>query len=225
VVREVKKILLALLISFSFITGISVLAFCSQENDPESDVSFLLQVAEDCIEEISQSTVNNVEEIEDLVEDYEVIVQDIENSIEEATFETGLLRAIEAVSSGTANHLEVLQSLLNKVPEEARDAIEHAIEVSQHGRETALNRLQEILEKKRERERERAQNQEEKRYRKQRREQESEDESEYTQPVQEDEQTEADIEEPEEIFEEQEQEQFQPPGKFKKPKHPKRPKR
>ena len=149
-----RKILLTLFISFLFVAGISALSFCSQQDNPESRVSSLLQVAQGYIEGISQSTAGNEEGIENLVEEYEVIVQDIEDSIEETTSDEGLLRAIEAVSSGTARHLEVLEGLLDKVPEKARSAIEHAIEVSQRGREKALSRLQEVL-LKRERERER----------------------------------------------------------------------
>lgn len=50
-------------------------------------------------------------------------------------------KALEAVERYTKKHAQVLANLLGKVPEEARPAIEHAIEVSQRGRNTALDRL------------------------------------------------------------------------------------
>jgi hypothetical protein len=55
--------------------------------------------------------------------------------------EEGVARAYEAVERGTRRHTEVLTDLLGKVPEEARPAIERAIEVSQNGRNTALANL------------------------------------------------------------------------------------
>lgn len=51
-------------------------------------------------------------------------------------------RALEKVAEATSKHTTVLQELLNKVPPQAQDAIRHAIEVSQHGHETALKNLQ-----------------------------------------------------------------------------------
>jgi hypothetical protein len=50
--------------------------------------------------------------------------------------------AWQRVEKATRTHSEVLGGLLNKVPEQARPAIQHALEVSQRGRETALRNLQ-----------------------------------------------------------------------------------
>lgn len=50
--------------------------------------------------------------------------------------------AFERVEKATRKNGEVLTDLLGKVPEQARPAIEHARQVSQRGRETALANLQ-----------------------------------------------------------------------------------
>ncbi len=48
----------------------------------------------------------------------------------------------ETVAEATSKHTAVLQGLLEKVPEQAKDAIEHAIEVSQRGHDRALEALE-----------------------------------------------------------------------------------
>lgn len=55
-------------------------------------------------------------------------------------------QALEAVERAAKKHTEVLTGLLDKVPKQARAAIEHAIEVSERGRNTALDRLRKIQE-------------------------------------------------------------------------------
>jgi len=52
--------------------------------------------------------------------------------------------ALDRVEQATRKHTEVLTDLLGKVPEQARPAIEHAIEVSQKGRTTALQNLEHV---------------------------------------------------------------------------------
>ena len=54
----------------------------------------------------------------------------------------GRTRAREAVDRGTQVHLRVLQDVLGKVPEQAKPAIEHALEVSKTGRERALGAVE-----------------------------------------------------------------------------------
>jgi len=49
--------------------------------------------------------------------------------------------ALERVEKATRKHGEILADLLNKVPEQAKPAIEGAMEVSQRGRTTALAKL------------------------------------------------------------------------------------
>lgn len=56
--------------------------------------------------------------------------------------EGGLEEAIQAVESATQRHLEALRDLLGEVPEEARPAVEHAMNVSKHGRNTALEAVE-----------------------------------------------------------------------------------
>ncbi|WKZ33024.1 MAG: DUF5667 domain-containing protein [Thermodesulfobacteriota bacterium] len=52
--------------------------------------------------------------------------------------------ALERVEAATMKHTEVLAGLLEKVPAEARPAIEHAMEVSRTGRDHALGALERI---------------------------------------------------------------------------------
>ena len=54
-----------------------------------------------------------------------------------------LVKKIEDISS---RHTAVLQKVLDKVPEEARDAIEHALEVSKRGHEQAIESIQKEVE-------------------------------------------------------------------------------
>ena len=56
----------------------------------------------------------------------------------EETKEAGLEKALEVVEKATQHHVEALEALLEEVPEEARPAIEHAINVSKHGKSRAL---------------------------------------------------------------------------------------
>jgi len=80
------------------------------------------------------------------------LLRDYEGSINGAMDETNraqaqgrdVSKALEAVERSTMKHTEVLTDLLGKVPEEARPEIQHAIEVSQRGRNTALDRLERI---------------------------------------------------------------------------------
>lgn len=50
-------------------------------------------------------------------------------------------KALDRVEKATSKHTAVLTDLLNKVPEQARPHIQHAIEVSQKGHNTALANL------------------------------------------------------------------------------------
>ena len=55
--------------------------------------------------------------------------------------ESARVEALERVEKATRKHGEVLSNLLTKVPDQAKPAIEHAMQVSQHGRDTALGNL------------------------------------------------------------------------------------
>jgi hypothetical protein len=80
-----------------------------------------------------------------LIEDYETSLNAAMGEIDRARAQgRGVNRALEVVDQHTTKHTEVLTDLLGKVPEEARPAIQHAIGVSQRGRNTALDRLERI---------------------------------------------------------------------------------
>jgi hypothetical protein len=81
------------------------------------------------------------EELESYRKAVEACLEDLQ---EASSMGAGLEKAIEQVERATQHHGEVLSGLLEKVPEQARPAIEHALEVSQKGRKTALAALQAI---------------------------------------------------------------------------------
>ncbi|UCG66772.1 MAG: hypothetical protein JSW12_07120 [Deltaproteobacteria bacterium] len=80
------------------------------------------------------------------------LVKDNEKAIGGATDEINraqaqgrdVSEALEAVERSTKKHTEVLTDLLDKVPEQAKPAIRHAIEVSKRGRNIALDTLRKI---------------------------------------------------------------------------------
>lgn len=78
-----------------------------------------------------------------LIKDYEKAIGGATDEINRAQVQgRDVSEALAAVERSTKKHTEVLTDLLGKVPEEARPAIQRAIEVSQHGRNTALDRLE-----------------------------------------------------------------------------------
>jgi len=115
--------------------------------DPAIRILLLQKMADWRIEEIKlMITKNKLEYIKSLVRAYEIIVQNIENSINRIITEIDLSKTLEIVERATNKHTEILTGLLEKVPEKAKPAIKHAIEVSRTGRNTALDRLQKIQE-------------------------------------------------------------------------------
>jgi len=80
-----------------------------------------------------------------LLKNYETSINGAMSEINRAQIQgRDVSEALSAVERSTRKHTEVLNDLLGKVPEEARPAIKHAIEVSQRGRNTALDRLERI---------------------------------------------------------------------------------
>lgn len=59
--------------------------------------------------------------------------------------------AFDRVEKASSKHTAVLTDLLNKVPEQARPHIQHAIEVSQKGHDTALANLERVRTQRQER--------------------------------------------------------------------------
>jgi predicted RNase H-like HicB family nuclease len=80
-----------------------------------------------------------------LVENYEKAIGRAMEEINKAqTQGRDVSKALEAVETATKKHTEVLMDLLRKVPEQAKSAITHAIEVSKRGRNRALEVLNKI---------------------------------------------------------------------------------
>jgi len=78
----------------------------------------------------------------DLTEDYEEAIAGATNEINRAQSQgKNVSGALEAVERSTKKHTEVLTGLLDKVPENAKPAIQHSIAVSERGRNTALESL------------------------------------------------------------------------------------
>lgn len=84
---------------------------------------------------------------EELKNDYQKLVEDAATQEQKVKAEgkdvTGLVKKMEDISS---RQTEVLQNVLDKAPEEAKDAIEHALEVSKQGHEQAIESIQEEVE-------------------------------------------------------------------------------
>ena len=80
--------------------------------------------------------------VEELTKDYEEAIGGATNEINRAQSQgRDVNNALEAVERSTKKHTEVLTGLLDKVPENAKSAIQHSIAVSERGRNTALESL------------------------------------------------------------------------------------
>lgn len=76
---------------------------------------------------------------------YERNVERAQERIEQAMAQgRDMTEVIAIVGEATAKHTEVLEGLLEKVPEQARKGIEKALEVSERGHNTALEKLEKI---------------------------------------------------------------------------------
>lgn len=85
---------------------------------------------------------NKLEFVEKLMEKHRKHLEKAEGKIEEAK-EKGrdVERALVIVTEATSQHLSVLTEVYEKVPEQAKGAIEHAMEVSSRGQERALEAI------------------------------------------------------------------------------------
>lgn len=79
---------------------------------------------------------------ERLMEDYEKNLMKAEEIVERAQ-ERGrnMTQVRERVAKATSRHIEVLENVLEKVPEQAKPAIQRALESSKRGQEEALDRI------------------------------------------------------------------------------------
>ena len=86
-----------------------------------------------------------VEDAQEALELYQEYVDEMTEVVGETTKNgKDLSKVIERVKEAHENHVEVLTELLEKVPDQAKDAIEHALEVSQRGQEVCIERLEKI---------------------------------------------------------------------------------
>jgi len=114
--------------------------------DPAEKILLLQQMLERRIDEIeAMAAESKPGYIPGLVRAYEAILKNIEHTTEQAIGEgRDVSQALEAVEMATKKHTEVLTDLLKKIPDQAKSAIEHAIEVSKRGRNVALDTLERI---------------------------------------------------------------------------------
>lgn len=74
-------------------------------------------------------------------------VEGLDNALSQGRFQGSLSQrqdALDRVEHATSKNTKVLKGLLKKVPEQARPAIRHAIDVSQKGHTTAQQNLQRV---------------------------------------------------------------------------------
>ena len=117
-------------------------------SDPLKKSTLCIKYAEKRLQELkTMVSQGKLEFIEKLVKDYEDFINEAITNIEIASNQgKDVTEALEAVERFTKTHTKILTELLDKVPEEAKPAIRHAIEVSEIGRNTALNTLKRIQE-------------------------------------------------------------------------------
>lgn len=108
--------------------------------------SFYIQCAEEKLYEAKAAiSKGKPESVNILLKDYEKAINEAMNEINKAQNQgKDVKKAYEEVEKATQKHIEILTDLLNKVPEEAKPAIIHALEVSKHGRIQALNALSKL---------------------------------------------------------------------------------
>jgi len=111
--------------------------------DSEAKARLHLQFAERRLAELNETLIKNqTQYIEKLNKDYENEMNETEK---EMNITEGLGRNVTAlaehVAAVTYKHILVLERVLEKVPDQAKSAIEHAINVSQTGHEQAVESI------------------------------------------------------------------------------------
>ncbi|MGC8977205.1 MAG: DUF5667 domain-containing protein [Candidatus Ratteibacteria bacterium] len=114
--------------------------------DPLERAKLHTKFAEERITEVKEMiTKGKPEFVKSLLNEYERSVDEAMDEINKAQMQGKRINeALEAVEMSTKKHIEVLTELLTKVPEQAKPAIQHAIEVSKRGRDVAMERLGKI---------------------------------------------------------------------------------
>jgi len=85
--------------------------------------------------------VDDNESVQILVDEYEKEMNETERYVRECKD----LKVLALVNNITLKHQEALQSVYDRVPDEAKNAILHAMSVSTKGRETVIERMQERM--------------------------------------------------------------------------------
>jgi len=109
----------------------------------EAKIKLRLMLAEERLAEAKvMAEANKIKLSEELVKEHEKEIETIENEIKEAE-ERGInvTELVELVSNVTYKHVLVLQEVLERVPEQAKPSIEHAISVSLKGHLTASEKI------------------------------------------------------------------------------------
>jgi len=113
--------------------------------NPEKAAEIAMNIAEGRINKARQAAERgDVEEVAEAVEEYKKYVkfgEEIAAISQQAGKDPS--KVYEIVANATSIHLTVLEDVLQKVPEQAKAAIQSAIEVSKVGREFAIKALEE----------------------------------------------------------------------------------
>jgi len=112
-------------------------------SDPVERTKLHIKFAEERLAEAKAMISEGKREfLETLIKDYEESIDEAMNEIENAEEQGKDTKdVLKVVENATKKHIEVLQELLEKVPEPGKKGICRAIEASQKGRERALEAL------------------------------------------------------------------------------------
>ncbi|HHI04353.1 MAG TPA: hypothetical protein ENL45_02295, partial [Candidatus Woesearchaeota archaeon] len=116
-----------------------------EKTQPEKAAEIHFRIAEKILVKAQEKADNGeVEDVEDLIEEYE---GRINKSLKIAEIAKGLgnntTNVEQLVAEATSTHLEILSEVHEKVPKQAKQAIEKAMKVSSNGREKAVEALKE----------------------------------------------------------------------------------
>jgi tetratricopeptide (TPR) repeat protein len=147
-VKLVKWVLLLIVLFSLNGTPLAEEAKLEDVSDPVEKAILYTSYASEKLQQIkSIAPEAKLDSLNELLRDYEDnIAKAMENIGYALRQGKDVSKALEAVEEATNKHIEVLTDLLDKVPEGARGAIRHAIEVSQKGREQALEALRKVQE-------------------------------------------------------------------------------
>jgi hypothetical protein len=111
---------------------------------PERAAELCFGIAEKRLERLREEVEKgNTERVEKIAAEYERKMNKTLEFIEIANV-TKIGMLLETVSNATSKHLGVLEGVWGKVPEEAKDAIEKAMNVSAKGQQKALEALEKV---------------------------------------------------------------------------------